>query len=61
MDVRAISPDIFLAKVLKYSSDGQTMRLVWLQQVEGKPNHYKFHVGHSAWEEKSLIYSLDIS
>ena len=62
-DARATSPEIFLAKVLKYSSDGQTVRLAWLQQVEGKPNHYKFQVGHSAWEEKisSLIYPLDVS
>ena len=62
-DARATSPDIFLAKVLKYSSDGQTVRLAWLQQVEGRPNHYKFQVGHSAWEEKisSLIYPLDVS
>ena len=62
-DARATSPDIFLAKVLKYSSDGQTVRLAWLQQVEGKSNHYKFQVGHSAWEEKisSLIYPLDVS
>ena len=62
-DARATSAEIFLAKVLKYSSDGQTVRLAWLQQVEGKPNHYKFQVGHSAWEEKisSLIYPLDVS
>lgn len=62
-DARATSPEIFLAKVLKYSSDGHTVRLAWLQQVEGKPNHYKFQVGHSAWEEKisSLIYPLDVS
>ena len=62
-DARAATSEIFLAKVLKYSSDGQTVRLAWLQQVEGKPNHYKFQVGHSAWEEKisSLIYPLDVS
>ena len=62
-DARATSPEIFLAKVLKYNSDGQTVRLAWLQQIEGRPNHYKFQVGHSVWEEKvsSLIYPLDVS
>lgn len=62
-DARASSPEIFLAKVLKYGSDGQTVRLAWLQQIEGTPNHYKFQVGHSVWEEKvsSLIYPLDVA
>ena len=63
IDARAATPEIFLARVLKYSSDSETVRLAWLQQVEGKPNHYKFQVGHSAWEEKisSLIYPLVVS
>ena len=62
-DARATSPEIFLAKVLKYGSDGQTVRLAWLQQIEGKPNHYKFQVGHLVWEEQvsSLIYPLDVT
>jgi len=62
-DARAKSPEIFLAKVLKYSADGQSVRLAWLKQIEGKPNHYKFQVGHSVWEEKvsSLIYPLDVT
>ena len=61
-DARPSSPEIFLAKVLKYSSDGQSVRLAWLERIEGKPNHYKFQVGHSVWEEKvsSLIYPLDV-
>ena len=62
-DARATSPEIFLAKVLKYGSDGQTVRLAWLQQIEGTPNNYKFQVAHSVWEEKvsSLIYPLDVA
>ena len=62
-DARATASEIFLAKVLKYNADGQTVRLAWLEQLEGQPNHYKFQVGHSAWEEKisSLIYPLDVS
>jgi len=47
-DARTATSEIFLAKVLKYSSDGLTVRLAWLQQLEGQPNHYKFQVGHSA-------------
>ena len=63
MHTCATSPEIFLAKVLKYSSECQTVHLAWLQQVEGKPNQYKFQVGHSVLEEKvsSLIYSLGVS
>ena len=62
-DARATTSEIFLAKVLKHNADGQTVRLAWLQQLDGQPNHYKFQVGHSAWEEKisSLIYPLDVS
>jgi len=62
-DAHTTTSEIFLAKVLKYSSDGQTVRLAWLQQLEGQPNHYKFQVSHSAWEEKisSLICPLDVS
>ena len=61
-DASPRSPDIFLAKVLKYASDGQTVRLAWLEQIEGTPNHYRFQVGHSVWEENvtSLIYPLDV-
>ena len=51
MDTCTTSAEIFLAKGLKYSSDGQTVRLACLQLV-GKPNHHKFQVGHSIWEEK---------
>lgn len=61
-DASRRSPDIFLAKVLKYASDGQKVRLAWLEQIEGTPNRYRFQVGHSVWEEKvtSLIYPLDV-
>ena len=62
-DAKARSHEMFLARVLKYSSDGQSVRLAWLDQIEGKPNHYKFQVGHSVLEEKvsSLIYPLDVT
>ena len=39
---QATPPKISLAKVLKYSSDGQTVFLAWLQLTEAKPNHFKF-------------------
>ena len=62
-DVKSDSPDIFLAKVLMYSPDGETAPLAWFKQLDGYANHYKFQVGHSVWEEKvtSLIYPLDVS
>ena len=61
-DVQAKSPEIFLAKVLKYSPDGRTVRLAWFKEVDGHTNHYKFQVGHSVWEENvsSLIYPVDV-
>jgi len=62
-DVRSSSPEIFLAKVLHYNADGRTVRLAWFREIDGSPNHYKFQIGNSVWEESvsSLIYPLDIS
>lgn len=62
-DVNPKSPEIFLAKVLKYNEDCTLARLAWFKEDAVKPNHYRFQVGHSVWEERvsSLIYPLDIA
>lgn len=61
-DANGKSPEIFVARVLKYSEDRQTVRLAWLKEDQDRVNCYKFEVGHATWEEKvsSVIYPIDL-
>ncbi len=56
------SPKIFLARVLKYSADGNKARLAWFKEIETRPNHFKFQAGTDVWEERksALIYPVDV-
>ena len=55
-------PSVFLAKVLKYTADGKSVRLAWFKELETRPTYYEFQPGTGVWEEKtsSLIYPVDV-
>ena len=61
-DVNPGRPDVFLAKVLKYTHDGRDARLAWLRELDTRPNYYEFQAGTDVWQEKTsaLIYPIDV-
>ena len=44
-DVNPGRPDVFLAKVLKYTHDGRDARLAWPRELDTRPNYYEFQAG----------------
>ena len=56
------NPSVFLAKVLKYTAYGKSVRLAWFREVETRPTYYEFQPGTGVWEERtsSLIYPIDV-
>ena len=61
-DASQKNPSVFLAKVLKYTADGSSVRLAWFKELETRPTFYEFQPGTDVWEEKasSLIYPVDV-
>ena len=61
-DVNPGRPDVFLAKVLKYTHDGRDAQLAWLRELDTCPNYYEFQAGTDVWQEKAsaLIYPIDV-
>ena len=56
------NPNVFLAKVLKYTANGIDARLAWFKELETRPSFYEFQVGTDVWQEKAsaLIYPVDV-
>ena len=61
-DVNPGRPDVFLAKVLKYTHDGRDARLAWPRELDTRPNYYEFQAGTDVWQEKTsaLICPIDV-
>ena len=62
-DAVAKNPEVFLAKVLKYTPDGKNARLAWLKELESRPDHYQFQAGTDVWQERTsaLLYPVDVT
>ena len=54
-DVNPGRPDVFLAKVLKYTHDGRDARLAWLRELDTRPNYYEFQAGTDVSREKNQL------
>ena len=56
------NPNVFLAKVLKYTANDIDARQAWFKELETHPSFYEFQVGTDVWQEKAsaLIYPVDV-